>query len=568
MAVQESPFPNCFLLGLHSFSWALIFPCYWFLDRFLASLIETTVERTQRQRQQCSFYPLKVFCSGIFFLMLLALSLPIALIGFIFWVPLQALRRPFDYQQNPSHGMKKEWLMQEQSKMFSLISANLCFLPDGLARFSNLSHTQRRSVVVAKNIIQEVTRNSRSLYRDMPNHQNPQSPMYGATSFSSPETFQLEMDANSLQQMKAINLPRRSGQCEEEAVSGDPSSVAIDTSEIQPESHHTQENGVVLSLPDASSPSEIPQRPGDVPCNICSFFPLDVDFVCLQEVFDKRAAAKLRSILSPCFEHILYNVGVYGLLGCSDFKFFNSGLFLASRYPVLAAQFRHYPNGCGEDALAAKGLLCVKVQLGEIQGRQLIGYLNCTHLHAPEADGHIRCAQLDFLLQWIAEFQEVNSQSSEIIAFDVLCGDLNFDNCSPADHLEQGHRIFDVYKDPCREGPRKEKNWPIGTLLRPGILYDDAIVTPENMKRTLEMEEERRQYIAAPVNPDGSAGYPETAPIGSGRRIDYILYREDTVSRTLVTEIMEFMFISQLAGLTDHIPVGMQLSVSSPAGWD
>nr|XP_033793573.1 sphingomyelin phosphodiesterase 3-like isoform X2 [Geotrypetes seraphini] len=512
MALQESPFPNCFLHGLHSFSWALIFPCYWVLDRFLASLIETSVERKQRQRQRCSLFPLKIFCSGIVFLMLLALSLPIAFIGFIFWVPLQALRRPFDYQRNPSHGMKKEWLTREQSKVFNFTSANLCFLPDGLARFSNLSHTQRRSIMVAKNIIQGATRNSSDLYTDIPNHQNPHSLVYSATSFSSPETFQLEMDANSLQQMKAVNLPRKSGQCEEGSISADPSSVILNTSETQ--------NGVVLSLPDANSLSEMAQRSGNVPCNISSFFPLDVDFVCLQEVFDKRAATTLRSILSPYFEHILYNVGVYGLLGCSDFKFFNSGLFLASRYPVLSAQYHHYPNGCGEDALAAKGLLCVKVQLGEIQGQQLIGYLNCTHLHAPEDD-----------------------------------------------HLEQGHRIFDVYKDPCREGPRKEKDWAIGTLLRPGILYDNAVLTPENMKRTLEMED-RMQYIAAPINPDSSAGYPETGPLGSGRRIDYILYREETVSRTLVTDIKEFMFITQLAGLTDHIPIGMQLSVSSPAGWD
>nr|XP_033793559.1 sphingomyelin phosphodiesterase 3-like isoform X1 [Geotrypetes seraphini]XP_033793564.1 sphingomyelin phosphodiesterase 3-like isoform X1 [Geotrypetes seraphini]XP_033793569.1 sphingomyelin phosphodiesterase 3-like isoform X1 [Geotrypetes seraphini] len=559
MALQESPFPNCFLHGLHSFSWALIFPCYWVLDRFLASLIETSVERKQRQRQRCSLFPLKIFCSGIVFLMLLALSLPIAFIGFIFWVPLQALRRPFDYQRNPSHGMKKEWLTREQSKVFNFTSANLCFLPDGLARFSNLSHTQRRSIMVAKNIIQGATRNSSDLYTDIPNHQNPHSLVYSATSFSSPETFQLEMDANSLQQMKAVNLPRKSGQCEEGSISADPSSVILNTSETQ--------NGVVLSLPDANSLSEMAQRSGNVPCNISSFFPLDVDFVCLQEVFDKRAATTLRSILSPYFEHILYNVGVYGLLGCSDFKFFNSGLFLASRYPVLSAQYHHYPNGCGEDALAAKGLLCVKVQLGEIQGQQLIGYLNCTHLHAPEADGHIRCAQLDFLIQWITQFQETNSQSSDIVAFDVLCGDLNFDNCSSDDHLEQGHRIFDVYKDPCREGPRKEKDWAIGTLLRPGILYDNAVLTPENMKRTLEMED-RMQYIAAPINPDSSAGYPETGPLGSGRRIDYILYREETVSRTLVTDIKEFMFITQLAGLTDHIPIGMQLSVSSPAGWD
>ncbi|XP_029439379.1 sphingomyelin phosphodiesterase 5-like [Rhinatrema bivittatum] len=499
MVLQESPFPNCFLHGLHSFCWALIFPCYWFLDRFLASIVETTVDKKQREKQRCSLYPLKVFCSGFVFLVLFVLSMPIALLGFIFWVPLQFFRRPFDYQLNPTFTAKKEWSAQEQNKPFSFISANLCFLPDGLARFSNLSHTQRRSVMVGKNIVQGVTRTTNQLYMDIPttgilSHQNPHNPMYGATNLNSPEVCQLGMDANShyggaMQQMKAMNLPRRSSQA-------DPSSVTIDIVEMQPKSHHIQEKGVASSLPDPSSPYRTAQSSYDVPCQISSSFPADADFICLQEVFDKRAAATLRSILSPCFEHILYNVGVYGVLGCTDFKFFNSGLFLASRYPILAAQYRYYPNGCGEDALAAKGILCVKVQLGEIQGQQLIGYLNCTHLHAPEADGHIRCAQLDFLIQWITEFQEMNTMSSDIVAFDVLCGDLNFDNCSADDDLEQNHRIFDVYKDPCREGPRKEKDWAIGTLLRPLILYDDVMVTPESMKRILEMEAHRTQYIA------------------------------------------------------------------------
>lgn len=50
-------------------------------------------------------------------------------------------------------------------------------------------------------------------------------------------------------------------------------------------------------------------------------------------------------------------------------------------------------------------------------------------------DSAIRCEQLDMLLEWLADFRKSTSSSStanpeELVAFDILCGDLNFDNCS------------------------------------------------------------------------------------------------------------------------------------------
>jgi sphingomyelin phosphodiesterase 3 len=98
---------------------------------------------------------------------------------------------------------------------------------------------------------------------------------------------------------------------------------------------------------------------------VSSLFPANVDILCLEEVFDKRAARKLKDALGPVLGHILYDVGVYAWQTpcCSSFKFFNSGLFLASRFPVLEAQYYCFPNSRGEDALAAKGLLCAKVGL-------------------------------------------------------------------------------------------------------------------------------------------------------------------------------------------------------------
>ncbi|XP_051872070.1 translation initiation factor IF-2-like [Pristis pectinata] len=218
----------------------------------------------------------------------------------------------------------------------------------------------------------------------------------------------------------------------------------------------------------------------------------------------------------------------------------------------------------GEDALAAKGLLCVKVQVGLTQkGHQIVGYVSCTHLHATAEDSHIRQSQLSHIVGWISEFLSATGCKDEKVVFDVLCGDFNFDNCSLEDHLEQQHQILKMYKDPCCIAPGKEKPGVVGTLLEQGTMYEEPVISPENLQRALEIDELRKQYLAFPVNSViDTAESPESSTVGGGRRIDYLLYREDTVAKEVTTEVEEFTFITQLAGLTDHLPIGMRLFVS------
>lgn len=47
----------------------------------------------------------------------------------------------------------------------------------------------------------------------------------------------------------------------------------------------------------------------------------------------------------------------------------------------------------------------------------------------PAGDGPLRCKQLTVLLDWIEQFEAESRQSGEAVAFSVLLGDLNFDNC-------------------------------------------------------------------------------------------------------------------------------------------
>nr|XP_014352074.1 PREDICTED: sphingomyelin phosphodiesterase 3 [Latimeria chalumnae] len=465
MALRESPFSNCFLRDLHCLAWALIFPCYWSLDRLLATCVETTWEKEQRREQECYLLPIRVVFGTVLFLVLFVLSLPFALVGFVLWVPLQAARRPFSYShcRDVNAEAAKEWgsPQEEQWRVFSFVTANLCLLPDSLARLNNLSHTQTRSLQIGKYIVQGVTRPKIKIYIDSPSSGGmshgskrgiltPPHLAYGTVGSSCLNEPAAERDAS----LKYIDSSEEGSESDRrwECKGGkgdantDPSAIMIAMSNWQP--RNDGDGALAMGQPRGGRRTSWrasigSQKEGDIPCEISSFFPTDVDLICLQEVFDKRAAAKLKSILNPVFGHVLYDVGVYALQGRCGFKFFNSGLFLASRYPILEAEYHCYSNARGEDALAAKGLLCAKIQVGTSpEGQGIVGYYNCTHLHAPEEDGQIRCDQLTSMMDWINKFQKATRLKDEIVVFDVLCGDFNFDNCSPGESFSlQKERI-------------------------------------------------------------------------------------------------------------------------------
>ncbi|KAF7669466.1 hypothetical protein LDENG_00186410 [Lucifuga dentata] len=580
MALRASPFPNGFAAGIHAVGWVLILPCFWFLDRLIAVCKSTTLEKTQRLEQECYLHPLKIFFGSIIFFVLFLASSPLALLGFLLWAPLQVCRRPFSYhQQIPASAEKQtHWGFEREGKAsFGFTTANLCLLPDSLARFNNLGRTQHRAAAIGQHIVQGVCRPHVHIFVDSPSSCGALTPSDSILSTGQPSSY------GAIDRQAQPPESHFSDRASDEAQVSvpKPSSAVLSESSDETEEPSTDLPTPLLNSNQNSNQQQTQAGPwiasqasrsqglrqgGDVPWVVSSLFPASVDMLCLEEVFDKRAAQKLIHVLKPVFGHILYDIGVYACqppCRCSSFKFFNSGMFLASRFPVLQAQYHCFPNSRGEDALAAKGLLSAKVLIGQNQKqKKVVGYFNCTHLHAPEGEGEIRCEQMNLVTKWISEFQAANSQPDEDVVFDVLCGDFNFDNCSPDDTLEQNHSVFDEYKDPCRAGPGKEKPWVIGTLLEQPTLYEEDVNTPENLQRTIETEEIRKRYIAHPVPAKGCPlVYPENGEPWIGRRIDYILYRENSIAKNYQTEIEEVTFITQLAGLTDHIPVGLRLKV-------
>ncbi|KAM9198349.1 sphingomyelin phosphodiesterase 5-like [Dugong dugon] len=461
-ALRPSPFPHPVLHALHGLARALLFPAYWSLDQLLGYWAPAT--------RAGSLERLSAAARAGAALLLLLISLPLALPGLLLWLPLQAWRRPFCYQPPPqSWAPPPPWRPRaEPARCFGFLSANLCLLPDGLARFSNLPHSQRRAQAVGAALLAGL-RSSR----------------YGATDCSPPQA----------------GTPR----------------------------------GVLAAA-----------------------VPAGLDFVCLQEVFDLRAARHLVRRLAPNLGPVLYDVGAFGLRAGPHLKLLGSGLLLASRFPLLRAAFRSFPNGRREDALASKGLLSAQAQLGILDGLRIVGFLHCTHLHAPREDGPVRCKQLALLLDWAEQFEAESRQDGEAVAFSVLLGDLNFDNCSRGDAREQKHQLFSRFQDPCRLGLRREQPWALGTLLSTRVLHHSEASSPEMLRRALEQEEGRRLYLA------GGPGGSRPAEPWRGRRLDYILYH-GVPGAPLSPEVEQVIFSTALAGLTDHLAVGLRLRVSAPS---
>ncbi|KAL0968254.1 hypothetical protein UPYG_G00264350 [Umbra pygmaea] len=650
MVLHTSPFSSAFLQGLNSLSWGFIFPCYWLFDRLLASCVSTTLEKRRRSQDPCSFMTLYVLVSTPLYLLLLLASLPFALLGFLLWAPLQAVRHPYlythrrpDKHQAEQGGAPSLADWRPQGRSFCFGSANVCLLPDSLARFNNLSETQRRAHEVGKRIRNGASRPQIKIYIDSPTNTS-----ISAASFSSlvtgfRRTSSLDQRPDNTAEAETEPLAecpihisgadcpihpsgdQSSSDCPihvagEENTQGCPLHTAAgqnstdcpvhssgapsppdcpmhgvqisisapepDPPEVKSGNHHGDGDmesvtGIVTSNNTLSHRTSMfkkhtgrKRRHGDdgFDHEISAFFPANLDFLCLQEVFDHRATSRLRRQLHRYFPYVLSDVGRYAWKGCcSTFKFLNSGVMLASRYPILDAHYKCYPNGRGEDALAAKGALFVKVQVGtSSQDQRVVGYLACTHLHAIEGDASVRCEQLDMLLAWGAEFRKGTSRPlgekglEDQVAFDVVLGDLNFDNCSSEDKLEQQHALFTQYKDPCRLGPGEDKPWALGTLLDTRGLYDEEVSSPESLQKVMENEEGRKEYLVFPTSKNQCPNQKgRKIPLkGNGRRIDYILYNEE-VQQDWKVDIEEFSFITQLAGLTDHLSVAMRLAIAT-----
>ncbi len=158
-------------------------------------------------------------------------------------------------------------------------------------------------------------------------------------------------------------------------------------------------------------------RAKEISKNILNHQDVQPDIICFQEVFDRKASGHLLENLKENYSNIVYNVAPseIGL---------NSGLAIASKYPVLDIKFRKFQNLAGEDALSNKGLLRVIVDLGNGKSATIYN----THLQAKTGEKYnkIRREELRQIQRWVSADSSTSISKSKYENQGVFfMGDLN-----------------------------------------------------------------------------------------------------------------------------------------------
>lgn len=333
-ALRPSPFPHPVLHSLHGLARVLLFPAYWALDQLLGCWAPKARPSNWR------WLSTAVGAGAALLLLLLLVGLPLALPGLLLWLLLQAWRRPFCYWP-PSQCWTPPapWYPPaEPARCFGFLSANLCLLPDGLARFSNLQHSQRRAEAVGAVLLAGLRR-SRSGTTDCgpPEQGMPCGVLIGAMPAS--------LDFVCLQEMFDLRAERRLVSLLAPKLG--PVLYDVGTFGLQPGLHlKLLGSGLLLA----------------------SRYPLlRATFRCFPYASHEDALAS-KGLLSA------------QVLG----------------HPARAALPGQGRGGAwGSNAQRLLGLSAVlQAQVGILDGRRIVGFLHCTHLQAPSGEPGWRVCRL------------------------------------------------------------------------------------------------------------------------------------------------------------------------------
>ncbi|XP_076042396.1 sphingomyelin phosphodiesterase 5-like isoform X1 [Oratosquilla oratoria] len=303
----------------------------------------------------------------------------------------------------------------------------------------------------------------------------------------------------------------------------------------------------------------------------------DVDVVLWQEVFGKKLGSDLSKKLSSKYKYFIY----YATRNTCDANFFcmDSGLFAASKFPIICADFKSFSFKNSYARLMDYGMLFIKLALGwrEMDGRSIrcVGYITNLHTQAYQGDKPILVYQLEDVQRCSDEFIRKSTEEDELIVVNMIAGDLNADNMSPGDAATQNHKLYEKFTDVCRERPGKDHSWSIGTEMRQRTLHLPEVNNPLTFRDILLDDTKRRNYLldadvkeqtydlmyCNPVPDEDGIIYPK--PWGGRRRIDQILVRkyDDSIPNYKPPTPRNIWFSSSFAGLSDHIPVVMEVSL-------
>ena len=175
--------------------------------------------------------------------------------------------------------------------------------------------------------------------------------------------------------------------------------------------------------------------------SVVSTFPR-MDFICFQEVFDRIHALSLISMLRNHYRHFIFDIGDNSLR--TNCFLLNSGLMIASKYPVLEVKFHPFT---WKSSVWQKGISYGVVTCKLDLGNDNVGLLSNLHTMAYEGPHHLIDAALTEVKNIVNDFRRENIRATEKIKFDVICGDFNIDNMSPCDIVAGNNNLFHEYRD-------------------------------------------------------------------------------------------------------------------------
>ncbi|CAG5113054.1 Oidioi.mRNA.OKI2018_I69.chr2.g7203.t2.cds [Oikopleura dioica] len=273
--------------------------------------------------------------------------------------------------------------------------------------------------------------------------------------------------------------------------------------------------------------------------------PDDLDVICLQEVFNEDAWKILNDKLRSKYPYILFDAH---RVRVTNFKFsmVNSGLYIASKYPIVQSKFYPFKNSYAEDALSGKGLLCAEIRIGE---KTSIIIAN-THMQAPTASfvksSATRTEQYKEMEDYMSEFGDMAELE---VQAEIITGDFNTDPRSPIDDACLKSQIFEDFRDPLA-------HCELGSCLKVVASRLEEVQTPSGLKQVLLDKDPKFIWSSSKLNKD--TGEVESLDNGC-TRFDYILILPHTPKPISVTA----QFHTKLAGLTDHVPISAVLSLQS-----
>lgn len=250
------------------------------------------------------------------YLTLLFATLPFGLIGFVLRCLLHQLRHPYVYSyQKPVFPLSKH-----VPETVAITTSNICLLPEFLSRYNNMLDTAGRARTIGERFVCDdyLSAKKRDRFETIvaakANGPSTISSKNKCDNFPKTEQYHFNWNQNTSSSAYKNSLRQRTN------------AANTDYMEFT--------RGVVTNFP-------------------------QLDIVCFQETWDRDFAKILLDKIHSVFPYVVYDAGSCN--SQSNLFMLNSGLMIASKFPIEDADFKWFQASTLACRFSAKGLLMVKV---------------------------------------------------------------------------------------------------------------------------------------------------------------------------------------------------------------